>query len=523
MPHPIGIDLGTTNSVISVYRRGRTETLRVDGKSSMPSVVCFRDKRSILVGVKALGMAMIRPERTILSIKRQMGDRNASHVIDGKNYTPVDISAMILKKLCEGHEDELGSAPRDAVITVPAYFTDAQRRDTKLAGEKAGLNVLRLLPEPTAAAIAIGLDKGRDQTILVYDLGGGTFDVSILRVQNNNFTVLAVNGNSDLGGNDFDAKLRDHALDIFKKQSNIDLQKESAEDSNVRQAMQMLASACERVKMELSEAEEAFLDLPNFFRGTHLETSITRLTFEGLIKDLVFETKDLVLKTIGEAENENGQPMGVDDIDRLVLVGGSTKIPLVSRVLADTIKEPYVADNVDLVVSAGASIMAANLYAVKEGGNVDYAPVEVNVTDVVPHPILNELRDMNSGTMCYPVILPKNDPLPSSGQMFSSAMDPQSGVVIGQLFRGDNHSPSDNEFLCKLEVTFSPTSSEVLFLDTVTLDENGVLCFESAIVEICVANGSVLSGLSPRQLYDRLQRNPNEVKIIKTLQTSMKL
>ena len=192
--------------------------------------------------------------------------------------------------------------PRDAVITVPAYFTDDQRRDTKLAGEKAGLNVLRLLPEPTAAAIAIGLDKGRDQTILVYDLGGGTFDVSILKVENNSFKVLAVNGNHDLGGNDFDAALREYALDAFTKQSGIDLRKEAASDPEVRQAMQTLTLACEQVKMELSDAEQAFLDLPNFFQGSHLEANVTRGEFEGLIKNLVYSTKDLALKTIGEAK-----------------------------------------------------------------------------------------------------------------------------------------------------------------------------------------------------------------------------
>lgn len=480
MPLPVGIDLGTTNSVISTYRRGKPETLRVDGASAMPSAVCFRDKRTTLIGTKALGMAMIRPESTILSVKRRMGDRHATYAIDGTEYTPVDISAMILEKLCEGHEDELGGPPRDAVITVPAYFTDDQRRDTKLAGEKAGLRVLRLLPEPTAAAIAIGLDKERDQTILVYDLGGGTFDVSILKVENNNFTVLAVNGNHDLGGNDFDAALREYALDAFKKQGGVDLRREAADDPEVRQALQMLTAACERVKMELSDAEEAFLDLPVFFRGAHLETSISRRTFEGLIKNLVYSTKDLVLKTIGEAKNDSGQPMDVDDIDRLVLVGGATKTPLVARVLSDTIKEPYVADEVDLVVSGGASIMAANLYAVQEGGDVDYAPVEV--TDVVAHPISVAMADEKNILRCT-VVIEKNAPLPSTG-MTMGFVAPGRRIGVLPVFRGGQDSPASNKHLGDLTLTFDPSPEPTFIRFELTLDENGVIQVEGSILDL---------------------------------------
>ncbi len=445
----------------------------------MPSAVCFRDKRTTLVGVKALGMAMIRPESTILSAKRKMGDRHANYSIEGDQHSPLDISAMILEKLCEGHEDELGGRPKDAVITVPAYFTDDQRRDTKLAGEKAGLNVLRLLPEPTAAAIAIGLDKGRDQTILVYDLGGGTFDVSILKVENNNFTVLAVNGNHDLGGNDFDAALRNYALDAFKKQGGVDLRKEASGDPEVRQAMQMLTSACERVKMELSDAEQAFLDLPNFFRGAHLETNITRREFEGLIKNLVYGSKDLVLKTISEAKNDSGQSMDVDDIDRLVLVGGSTKIPLVGRVLADTIKEPYVADNVDLAVSAGASIMAANLYAVQEGAEVDYAPIEV--TDVVAHPIAVAMAD-GKQILCE-VVIQKNSPLPSTG-MTMGGVPPGQRVGILPVFRGENRMPAMNQHLGDMTLTFDPSRDPTFIRFELTLDENGVVQVEGSILDL---------------------------------------
>lgn len=499
MSLPVGIDLGTTNSVISVYRRGRTETLKVEGALTVPSAVCFRDKGQKLVGAKALGMAMIRPESTILNVKRKMGIRDAKHTIHGKDYSPVDVSAMIIEKLCEGHDDELGGRPTDAVITVPAYFTDEQRKDTKLAGEKAGLNVLRLLPEPTAAAVAIGLDKGRNQTILVYDLGGGTFDVSILKVENNDFTVLAVNGDHDLGGNDFDAALREYALDAFEKQSGLNLRKKGFldffkkkqetefADPELRQAVQALTTACERIKMELSEADEAFLDLPNFYQDHHLETSIDRRTFEGLIKKHVFRTKDLVLKTISDAG------LDTDDIDRLVLVGGSTKIPLIGRVLTDTVKEPFVADNVDLVVAEGAAIMAANLYAVREGGKAgeDYAPIEV--TDVVAHAIAVGMLDESQRLTCYTVI-EKNSPLPATGMRLGAATR---GQRVGELpiFRGTDGLPRNNDYLGVLTLTFEPTSDPMVPLRfELTLTEDGVIEVEGAIIDLAGVSMTALAG-----------------------------
>ena len=478
MALPVGIDLGTTNSVISVYRRGRTEALRVDGDLMLPSAVCFRDANTTLVGNKALNMAMIRPEKTILHVKRKMGLRNEKYSIDGKEYTPVDISTLILQKLCEYQEEALGGPPTDAVITVPAYFTDEQRKDTKLAGEKAGLNVLRLLPEPTAAAISIGLDKGRDQTLLIYDLGGGTFDVSILEIHNNDFTVKAVNGDHDLGGNDFDVAICDYSLEFFKKEKGIDLGKEDPSSAEVRQAHQVLTSACERVKMELSEAEEAYLDLPNFYRGEHLELSIDRRTFESLIKNLIYKTKDLVLQTISEAK------LDVDDIDRLVLVGGSTKIPMVGRILGDTVREPYVADNVDLAVSSGAAIAAANLHSIADkpdGTTSDYAPVELNITDVVAHAISVALGDEAGRLKCIHLI-EKNSPLPTSGMTLGAAMP---GQRLGQVpvYRGPSEFPSENEYLGLLTLTLDPNPQPTPVRFEVYLDESGVLQVEGAIVD----------------------------------------
>ena len=503
MPLPIGIDLGTTNSVISVYKRGRAVTLRVDGEDTVPSVVCFRDTRTTLVGKKALGMCMIRPESTVLSVKRKMGDRKYSFAAEGKTYSSVDIAALIIEKLIEGHQSDLGGAPRDAVITVPAYFTDEQRRDTKLAAEKIGLNVLRLLPEPTAAAIAIGLDKGRDQTILVYDLGGGTFDVSILKVENNDFRVQAVNGNHDLGGNDFDLALNDHALNLFNEKHGVDLRQKDQADPEVRKAMQMLTSACERVKMELSDAEEAFLDLPNFYQGAHLEAQIDRRTFESLIKSLVYETKDLVMKTLADAK------LGVDDIDRLVLVGGSTKIPLVSRVLADTIKEPYIADNVDLAVSHGAAIMAANLYAIDES-HPDYAPVELNVSDVVSHPISVSMMNEHDVAECL-VVIAQNTPLPASGMALGMVLQ---GTLIASLpvYRGENKLMDKNDYVGVLTLTFEPSTMPTPIRFELYLDENGVLQVEGSIIDI-----------SSSDSIERLMYDPKSAKVKRKVRAEMKL
>lgn len=507
MPLPVGIDLGTTNSVISVYRRGRPEALLVDGATSMPSAVCFRDSRTVLVGSKALGLAMIRPESTVLSVKRKMGDRNASYTIDGRTYSPIDISAQILGKLCEGHDAELGGTPRDAVITVPAYFTDAQRKDTKLAGERAGLNVLRLLPEPTAAAIAIGLDKGRDQTILVYDLGGGTFDVSILRVEGNSFAVKAVNGDHDLGGNDFDAALQLHALEAFKKSSGIDLRREGDKNPDVRKALQSLTVACERAKAELSDAESTYLDLPNLYGGSHLDLEISRNTFESLIRGLIVRTKDIVLQTIHDSK------LDVDDIDRLVLVGGSTKVPMVARVLGETIKEPYVAENVDLAVSAGAAIMASNLYSVEESGAApaDFAPVEVTVTDVVAHPIS---LDFVEGCT---VLLQKNAPLPARGMNIALSM-PKSTSALIPVYRGENRLPSKNEYLGELVTTLKSSRKPQFLLNVLELDENGILQFEALIIDV---NENEVLDLSLRAKAGTL--DPSTVRVKMRARVEIKL
>ena len=492
MALPVGIDLGTTNSVVSVYKRGRTEALKVDGREVMPSAVSFRSEDNIVVGANAYAMAVMRPEQTILSVKRKMGIPTFRYNIFDKEYEPAEISSIIIKKLVERQEEALGGKPEKAVITVPAYFNEQERKDTRRAGEMAGLEVLRLLPEPTAAAIALGLDKERDQIILVYDLGGGTFDVSILQIKNNNFEVKAVNGNHDLGGNDFDRTIRDYFIEIFKREAGVDLA-DANPNGEILKALQVLTSASERVKKELSEAEMAQVDLPNFFEGRHFQAELDRKTFEGMIQDYVFETKDLVMKTIEEAQ------LDADDIDRVILVGGSTKIPLVKRLVADTIKEPYVADNVDLTVSAGAAIVAASMYTgqeVKEGTSADrdFAPVEITFTDVVAHSLGVEMLNDDKQLECFHIVK-KNVAMPTRGYTLGQTAQPFQTELLIPVYRGESNKPTENEFIGQLEMSgITPQAEPVPIRVKLEVDRDGILYLEAGEVDLNSLRDMLISG-----------------------------
>lgn len=488
MALPVGIDLGTTNSVASVYQRGRVNALRVDGKDVMPSAVSFRSADNIVVGANAYAMAVMRPDQTVLSVKRKMGDLKFKYNILGQEYSPLDISALIIRKLVEGQDEELLGKADQAVITVPAYFNEQQRRDTRLAGEMAGLKVLRLLPEPTAAAIAYGLDKERDQTILVYDLGGGTFDVSILRIQKNDFEVKAVNGNHDLGGNDFDRVVRDYFLGKFAEETSIDLRAPNPTPEMLK-ALQVLSSASERVKKELSEAETAQVDLPNFFEGNHLQAELDRATFESLVSEYVHETKDLVLQTIQEAK------LGVDDIDRVVLVGGSTKMPIVKRLITDTVKEPYIADNVDLAVSSGAAIVAASLYTGEElrpdapaevdlaPAELDLTPVEITFTDVVAHSLGAEMLNDEKALECFHLVQ-KNMSMPTRGYTLCATVMPFQTSVTLRIFRGESRRCEENEFIGQLEMSsITPNPNPVPLRVRFEVNQDGILDVEGGEID----------------------------------------
>ena len=513
MALPVGIDLGTTNSAISVYKRGRVETLKVDGKQAMPSAVSFRSEDNIMVGANAYAMAVMRPDQTVLSVKRKMGERNFTYGIFNKEYGPAEISAMIVKKLAEGHEAELGGEAKQAVITVPAYFNEEQRKDTRAAGEMAGLEVLRLLPEPTAAAIAYGLDKERDQVILVYDLGGGTFDVSILEIKKNDFAVKAVNGNHDLGGNDFDRAIRDYFVDVFKKESGSDLGAPNPSTEALR-ALQVLTSASERVKKELSEADTAQIDLPNFFEGRHFQAEIDRKTFEGMIQDQIFETRDLVMKTIDEAK------LDVDDIDRVVLVGGSTKIPLVKRIVTDTIKEPYVAENVDLAVSFGAAIVAASMYAGEEvrpgaPAEVDLTPVEITFTDVVAHSLGAEMLNEEKQLECFHIVQ-KNVTMPTRGYTLGQTAQPFQTELLIPIYRGESSRCSENEFIGRLEMTnITSQPDPVPIRVKLEVDRDGVLDVEAGEVDRNSLRDMLISGDPTPDL--------SKLRLVRVVNTRIKL
>ncbi len=363
----IGIDLGTTNSCVAVMEGGQPVVIpNAEGNRTTPSVVAFTKDGERLVGQIAKRQAVTNPDRTVISIKREMGTAYKVN-IDGKAYTPQDISAMVLTKMKETAESYLGEKVTQAVITVPAYFNDSQRQATKDAGRIAGLEVLRIINEPTAASLAYGLDKEGTQKILVYDLGGGTFDVSILDIGDTVFEVLSTNGNTRLGGDDFDQRIIDYIADQFKKENGIDLKAD-------RTAAQRLKEAAEKAKIELSGTTTASINLPFITMDAtgpkHLDMTLTRAKFDELTADLV----DATITPMNNALKDAG--LSVNQIDKVILVGGSTRIPAVqAAVKRVTGKEPFKGVNPDECVAIGAAIQGGVL-----GGEVK----DVLLLDVTP-------------------------------------------------------------------------------------------------------------------------------------------
>ncbi len=432
----VGIDLGTSNSAIAIYRRGRVESLAVEGNTVMPSCVAAKPGGGLLIGTLAKARASIDPDQAVRAIKRQMGDREYSVELAGKNYTPVEISALILTKLVEGASAQLGEPVKDAVISVPAYFTNNQKEDTRLAGEKAGLNVLRLIPEPTAAAVAYGLNKGRDQTILVYDLGGGTFDVSVLRVRGNNFDVIGIGGDHDLGGEDFDRQLIDLITTNLRQDKTVASALAALDPTQLEQ---QIKESAEAAKKELSSADQAEVAIPNLLQGETYYLPITRLQYERAIAGLVDKTIQVTLETLSASR------LSAEDIDRVVMVGGSTRIPLVQKRLAEKICDPYIADNVDEVVAQGAAILAANLSSVAEA-EPDFAPIEVS--NITAH----SLGIRTEGDK-FSIVIPRGTRLPAeAGKVFTTAYDnaDQTDVVV---FQGEHDICSNNQQIGGFAIT----------------------------------------------------------------------
>ncbi len=448
----IGIDLGTTNSCVAVMEGGEpTVIVNAEGNRTTPSVVAFSKNGERLVGQVAKRQAVTNPDRTIISIKREMGT-NHKVSIDGHDYTPPEISAMILQKLKADAESYLGETVSEAVITVPAYFSDAQRQATKDAGRIAGLEVKRIINEPTAAALAYGLDKGDAHKILVYDLGGGTFDVSLMEVGDGIFEVLATAGNNRLGGDDFDQRLIDYIADEFKKANGIDLRQD-------RVALQRLKEAAEKAKIELSGLMSANVNLPFIAEGPlHLDMTITRAKFNELTADLVEKT----IAPMNQALRDAG--ITAKDIDKVILVGGSTRIPAVQdAVQRITGKEPYKGINPDECVAIGAAIQGGVLAGdVKDIVLLDVTPLSLGIETL-------------GGV--FTRLIERNTTIPvKKTQVFSTAADGQTQVDV-HVLQGEREMAAYNKTLGRFKLTgIAPAPRGVPQIEvTFDIDANGIV------------------------------------------------
>ncbi|MBD2150469.1 Hsp70 family protein [Pseudanabaena sp. FACHB-1277] len=476
MTYAVGIDLGTTNSVIAIYRRGSAETLRIDGRSTMPSVVSFRDDTNILVGQPAKSRLLLDPENTVASTKRFMGDRSKSYKLAGNSLSPVNIASLILKRLVESARKELGNAEIwDAVITVPAYFTEDQKEDTKRAGEEAGLNVLRLLPEPTAAAIAYGLDKEKDQTLMVYDLGGGTFDVSILSVTGNKFTVKAVGGNGNLGGDDFDNAIAEWTSKDFKAKTGIDLLSEKGKAA--MSARQRLKEAAETAKIELSQSDRAVIAIPDCL-GHPIELEITLAQYNKLIEPMLLSTVECMKSVLRDAK------LSADDIDRVILVGGSTKNRAVREIVTREIKEPFTSERVDEVVAHGAAIMASSLYAPDS--------VDIDVSEKTSHSLGIIMQD--DSTEIFQPVIPRQTTYPCELGVLGFTGVPHQEQVRLRVQRGENKNPDRNTNLGELMLPVSPPQNDYVPVGAVfALDADGIIHFTAVQFPLTSSVAPILS------------------------------